>query len=183
MLPKHRRIALATALAGLLTLPALAQNAPMPPSGEAPTLSAQRPAEAGQRKQWRQERMQKHHAQRMAELKEKLKITPAQEGAWQAFTQSMQPPQPPQQALDREEWARLKTPERIDRMRTLRNERNAQADRRAEAVKTFYAALSPEQQQRFDAASLRMHRDGKGERRGREGGHGRHGHHGGGMMY
>jgi len=85
--------------------------------------------------------------------------------------------------MDREEWARLKTPERIDRMRTLRNERNAQADRRAEAVKTFYAALSPEQQQRFDAVSLRMHRDGKGERRGREGGHGRHGHHGGGMMY
>jgi len=119
----------------------------------------------------------------MAELKEKLQITPAQEGAWQAFTQSMQPPQPPQQALDREEWARLKTPERIDRMRTLRNERNAQADRRAEAVKTFYAALSPEQQQRFDAVSLRMHRDGKSERRGREGGHGRHGHHGGGMMY
>ena len=70
MLPKHRRIALATALAGLLTLPALAQIAPMPASGEAPTLSAQRPAEAGQRKQWRQERMQKHHAQRMAELKE-----------------------------------------------------------------------------------------------------------------
>ncbi len=182
MLSKHRRIAIATALAGLLALPALAQNTPMPASGEAPALSAQRPADAGQRKQWSQERMQKHHAQRMAELKEKLQITSAQEGAWQAFTQAMQPPQPPQKALDREEWARLKTPERIDRMRTLRSERNAQADRRAEAVKTFYAALNPEQQQRFDAASQRMHRKGPGEHHGREGGPGRHGHHGDGMF-
>mgnify|MGYP000945015494 FL=1 len=68
-------------------------------------------------------------------------------------------------------------------MRTLRSERNAQADRRADAVKTFYAALNPEQQQRFDQASQRMHGNGKGERQGREGGHGRHGPHGGGMMY
>ena len=179
MLLRHRHIALAAALAGLLTVPAWAQSAPLPASGEASTLSAQRPAEPGQR----QQRMQKHHAQRMAELKEKLQITPAQEGAWQAFTQAMQPPQPPQKALDREEWARLKTPERIDRMRTLRSERNAQADRRADAVKTFYAALNPEQQQRFDQASQRMHGNGKGERQGREGGHGRHGPHGGGMMY
>ncbi|MGL4435419.1 MAG: Spy/CpxP family protein refolding chaperone [Giesbergeria sp.] len=183
MLLRHRHIALATALAGLLALPVLAQNTPMPASGEAPSLSAQRPAEPGQRKQWRQERMQKHHAQRMAGLKEKLQINPAQESSWQAFAQAMQPPQPPQQALDREEWSRLKTPERIDRMRTLRSERNAQADRRAEAIKTFYATLNPEQQQRFDQASQRMHGKGKGERQGREGGHGRHGHHGGGMMY
>ncbi len=182
MLSKHRRIALATALAGLLTLPALAQNAPMPAHGDAVSQPSQRPADAGQRRQDRQERMQKHHAQRMAELKEKLQITPAQEGAWQAFTQAMQPPQPSQKALDREEWARLKTPERIDRMRTLRSERNAQADRRAEAVKTFYATLSPEQQQRFDAASQRMHRKGPGEHHGREGGSGRHGHPGG-MMF
>jgi hypothetical protein len=115
--------------------------------------------------QMRTERM----AQRLAALKQKLAITPAQEGAWTAWTTTMQPPAQPHQRPDRAEFAKLTTPERIDRMRTVRAERTALMDRRADATKTFYAALNADQKKTFDAETLQlMHRGGR---------HGRH--HGG----
>jgi protein CpxP len=39
-------------------------------------------------------------------------------------------------------------------------ERNAAMDKRGEATKTFYAALSPDQQKTFDAEHLRHGRHG-----------------------
>jgi len=93
-------------------------------------------------------------AQRLADLKQKLQITPAQEGAWTAFTTALQPTQPMQRP-NRDEFAQLTTPERIDRMRQLRNQRMAEMDRRGDATKTFYAALTPAQQKVFDAQTLR----------------------------
>ena len=98
-------------------------------------------------------------AKQQADMKAKLKITSVQEPAWTAFTSAMQPPaggmgwypSPEQQA----ELAKLATPERIDKMRALRaqrsNEMNAVTDKRDDATKTFYAALSPEQKAVFDA--------------------------------
>lgn len=120
-------------------------------------------------------KMQARIAQHQAELKAKLKLTPAQEGAWTAFTASMQPPAGgarPDRAAMKAEFDKLTTPERIDRMRTLRAQRmaemNAAMDKRGDATKTFYAALNADQQKVFD--SQRMGRGGKGH-----GGH--HGHH------
>ncbi|OGA99538.1 MAG: hypothetical protein A3E79_06260 [Burkholderiales bacterium RIFCSPHIGHO2_12_FULL_61_11] len=117
----------------------------------------------------RQARMLK----RQAELKATLKITPAQEAAWTSFTASMQPPArnarpTPEQ---RAEFAKLSTPERIDKMRALRTqrmaERSAAMDQRGEATKTFYAALSAEQQKAFDAAHAKFgQRDGRGHHQG-----------------
>jgi protein CpxP len=110
--------------------------------------------------------MQAWIAKRQAELKAKLKITPTQEGAWTSFTASMQPPAhgarpTPEQ---RAEFAKLTTPQRIDKMREMRAqrqaERNAAMDKRGEATKTFYAALSPDQQKTFDAEHLRHGRHG-----------------------
>ena len=73
---------------------------------------------------------------------------------------------------------KLTTPERIDRMRALRAQQAAEADRRGEATKTFYAALTPEQQKTFDSRG--QHMRGKGGHRGDRGhGHGDHGRHGG----
>ena len=119
--------------------------------------------------------MQARIAQHQAELKAKLKLTPAQEGAWTAFTASMQPPvhgARPDRAAMKAEFDKLTTPERIDRMRALRAQRmaemNAAMDKRGDATKTFYAALNADQQKVFD--SQRMGRGGKGH-----GGH--HGHH------
>ena len=113
-------------------------------------------------------KMQAMRAQHQAALKEKLKITAAQEGAWTAFTSSLQPPADmhKRRMEIRAEMDKLTTPERIDKMRALRAERDAAMDQRASATKTFYAALSPEQQKVFDAQRMRG-----GEGHGR--GHGR----------
>lgn len=102
-------------------------------------------------------RMQARIASRQAGMKAKLNITPAQEGAWTSFTAAMQPPvgmhtrQTPEQ---RAAFDKLSTPERIDKMRAMRAERmtamSARMDKRGEATKTFYAALTPEQQKVFD---------------------------------
>ena len=114
-------------------------------------------------------KFKEHMAKRQAELKAKLKITPAQEGAWSTFTASMQPPANRPARPSREDMAKLTTPERIDRMQAMKTERDARMGQRAAATKTFYAALSPEQQKVFDANTMRRH--------GHEG-HG--GHHGSG---
>ena len=113
--------------------------------------------------------MAKHHA----ELKAKLKITPAQEGAWTTFTAAMQPPAhrmgPRLTPEQRAEMDKLPTPERIDKMHALRTQRmadmTAAMDKRSEATKAFYAVLSPEQKKIFDAGFM-MH--------GRHGGPGHH---------
>ena len=121
-----------------------------------------------------QQFMQERRAKRMAHLKETLQIAPAQEGSWTAWTASMQPPANWKRP-DRAELARLPAPERIDRMRAMRTERNAMMDRRGEATKGFYATLNPIQQRVFDLETARGGRGGGGG--GLERGD-RHGHHG-----
>ena len=118
-------------------------------------------------------KMQAMVAQRQAALKESLKITPAQEGAWTAFTSTMQPSADMHKRRRemRAEMDKLTTPERIDKMRALRTQRDAEMDQRANATKTFYAALSPEQQKVFDAQRMRGgpghgHGHGQGRRHG-----------------
>lgn len=113
-------------------------------------------------------KMQAHFAKRLAELKAKLKLTAGQEAGWTSFTASMQPPARGMRP-NRAEFEKLSTPERIDKMRAMRTERNAEMDKRADATKAFYATLTPEQQKLFDANAMphrgemgdhmRMHRD------------------------
>ena len=158
-------------LAGLLaTAGAGAMAQTPPPAPQAATLPA-----AGQPAKPHGESMGHHDpakmqawvAKRQAELKAKLQITPAQEGAWSTFTASMQPPArmgdrpaPEQRAQRRSEFEKLTTPQRIDKMREMRTqrtaERNAEMDKRGDAVKAFYAVLTPEQQKTFDAQRM-MH--------------------------
>ena len=57
---------------------------------------------------------------------------------------------------DREAMARMTTPDRLDHMRALRDQRNAEMDRRADATKAFYDQLSAEQKKTFDAETARM---------------------------
>lgn len=118
------------------------------------------------------ERMEKMMAKRADDLKAKLKITPAQEGAWTAFTTSMKPSGDMMgKRPDTAELAKLTTPEHIDKMRALRTQRaaemNTAMDKREEATKTFYAALTAEQKKIFDAEYARM--GGRGEHHGHMG--------------
>ena len=108
---------------------------------------------------WTRPRCRPGWTQRHAALKAQLKLTAAQEAAWTAFVDAHKPPAG---MMDRQaamaDMAKLTTPERIDKMKELRaqhmGEMTAAMDKRAEATKTFYAVLTPEQQKVFDAQSM-----------------------------
>jgi hypothetical protein len=139
-----------------------AQTPPASPGAEPASAAAR-----GHHSRFDPARMQERIAKRQAELKQKLQITPAQETAWNAFTASMKVPANFKRP-ERGEFAKLTTPERIDRMREMRTARAAEMDKRGEATKTFYAALSPDQKNVFDTETAR---------RGHWRHHGGHGHH------
>lgn len=165
----HRHLA-AAALLGALSLGAVAQT-PAPPAGEhrGQMMQSERGRHDPARMEQFRARMQERMAQRLGELKQKLQITSGQEGAWSAWTTAMAPVK--FDRPNRAEFASLTTPERIDRMRAHRAQRNAEMDKRMDATKTFYSALSAEQKKTFDAEGMRFLRGGK---RGMHG-HGRHG--------
>ena len=109
-------------------------------------------------------RWEDRRAAHRAELKEKLALTADQEAAWNTFTESAQPG-PRHPGIDRkamrEEFEKLRTPERLDRMQAMSDMRRVRMAERAGAIKTFYAQLSPEQQRVFDAEAMpRHHRHG-----------------------
>ena len=147
-----KRVLLSTVLAGT-GFAALAQGmGPMggpPPAGMQARMHQPDPA-----------KMQAWVAKRLAAFKVKLKITPEQEGAWTTFATAMKPPATLGQRPNRAEWKNLTTPERIDKMRALRSVRQAEMDKRGDAVKALYAVLTPEQKKIFDAHHMRHGRRG-----------------------
>lgn len=107
-------------------------------------------------------RMQARMDKRNADLKAALKITQPQEAAWTAYTAAMKPPADLMgKRPDRAEMDKLTTPERIDKMKTLRtqhmNDMMMAMDKRGEATKAFYATLTPEQKKTFDDSAMRHH--------------------------
>ena len=125
------------------------------------------------------ERETKGFERRMTELKSKLQLTPAQEGAWTKFAEAMRPT-PAAKRPDHDAMMKLPTPERIDQMRALHQQHTAQMDQRGEATKAFYATLTPEQKKRFDDQTARMmaRRGGMGgDHDHHNGSHGHRGHH------
>ena len=159
----------------VLALSAGAQTPPAPgfstgpgPGGSAGPLTMT-PGHPGMMQEQHRAMWQQRRAQREARLKQILQITPVQEGAWNAWTAARRPAQI--QRPNPGEMARLTTPERIDRMRAMRAARIAEMDRRADATKVFYAALTPPQQKAFDALTARRWD------RGMDGRHGGWGHH------
>jgi len=97
-----------------------------------------------------------------AELKARLKLRADQEAAWTAFTSAIKPPATPPARPDRAELAQLNTPERLDRLETLHQQRAQAMSQRHQATKAFYAALDAEQQKVFDAETQRLMGSGPG---------------------
>lgn len=160
--PRHF---VASAVLAALTLPVLAQTAPpaaaTTPSAQTQAQTNQAPSADGQmRRAPNRAKMQERMAQRQAALKQSLQLSAEQEPAWNTFIGTMQPAERTARLgpLSREEMQKLTTPERIDRMQAQRAQRGAEADRRGEAVKAFYAQLTPAQQKTFDAHTARYHR-------------------------
>jgi Spy/CpxP family protein refolding chaperone len=160
---------IAAALLGSACLNLWAQSGP--PSAH-PTTTAEHRS---------MERMQGQHQRHLQTLKSKLQLSAEQEAAWTAFANAMTPPARAALAdrqAERAELAKLTTPERIDRIKLLREQRqaemNAYADRRGQASKAFYASLNAQQKKVFDEETARL-MSHRGERGPRPHG-GRHGH-------
>ena len=202
--------------AAVLALGASAAQAQMPAAGQAsaqPSASAPAKGQRGERAQrgprmdpaQREAKRAEMQAKREADFKQKLNLTPAQQGAWTQYIAAMKPPArlAPTQAerdarkAERDAFAKMSTPQRIDAMEKRHAEMAAHMKARGDATKAFYAQLNPAQQKTFDAeAARRFEHRGHGPRgergdrghgpRGGEhgkhhghGGHGKHGGHGG----
>jgi protein CpxP len=87
-------------------------------------------------------------AKRQAALHDKLGLSPAQEAAWKAFTDKLQATAPVRS--EAASSTNMTAPERADRMVAFLQAAEQRATTRAQAVKEFYSALSPEQQKLFD---------------------------------
>jgi len=139
-------------LAGMLAYAGLSAQAQTPtdaPKGPPSAGHAQRGGPSGHGGMFDPAKMQEFQARRLADLKAKLKLTPAQEGAWTTFTTELQPPAPGPYP-DRGEMEKLTTPQRLDKMREMRAAHAAFADKRDASIRTFYGTLSAEQQKTFD---------------------------------
>lgn len=118
-------------------------------------------------------KMQAMITKRLGELKAKLKLAPEQDAAWTTFTAAMTPPAMAGKgggmggmagmAMERPnpaDMAKLSTPERVDKMRAMHDQRHAamttRMNQRGEAAKAFYATLTAEQKAVFDAETLKM---------------------------
>ncbi len=112
-------------------------------------------------------RMEGRLTERARLLHDALAIRPDQDSAWTAFLAQMRPPAAEQAAgprMEHADRAEVTTPERLDRVARRMADRQAKFQRRAEAVKTFYAALDGSQRKTFDAlVNLRFARFGGGE--------------------
>jgi protein CpxP len=95
------------------------------------------------------EQMKERFAKRQAELHDKLKLTAAQEPAWNTFAGKMKPGERPARP-DRAEMERLSAPERMERMLAMMKQGEQRMADRLAAVKEFYAVLTPEQQKTFN---------------------------------
>jgi protein CpxP len=144
------RAALAGALAAPLALAAVSyaqapSQRPQPPAGMA-ERHGPGPAE-------REARM----TERMTAI---LQLRPDQQQALQAYVAALRPPGGPQTPMgaDGESRREMTTPERLDLMVAHIDRFRTHLTQVAAATRTFYAQLSPSQQQAFDALAPMMMR-------------------------
>jgi hypothetical protein len=146
---------LATLLAAALSSQAETAQAPTP--GNA---SAAAPCHAAQH---RHEGFKMHAERRAKAIQARLKLTPEQEGAWATYMAAMKLPAGFKRP-DRAQIAALATPERLDMIRELRQQRESWFTQRDNATRTFYASLSVEQKKIFDESTHRHFHHGAHER-------------------
>lgn len=98
-----------------------------------------------------------HFAQRQQKLHDALKLTAAQETAWNAYIAAIKP-QTPVGRADRTDFKSLPAPERMEKRLERHKEHLAKQESHLAALKTFYAVLTPEQQKVFDQATVHQGR-------------------------
>ncbi|HPT49339.1 MAG TPA: Spy/CpxP family protein refolding chaperone [Accumulibacter sp.] len=103
-------------------------------------------------------KMREQHQQR---LHEALKLSAAQEPAWKKLMDTEPKARPGM--MPPEEWSKLTTPERAEKMLEFSRERNERMSEHVSALKSFYAQLTPEQKKTFEE----MHASQRGAMRGK----------------
>jgi protein CpxP len=138
---------------GTLAAGAYADTPSAPPS--APSSTSAAPMHHGAPTPEMRAKFAAKMEKRQEALHAKLKLTAAQEPAWKTFVEQTKPPQRDankQHHEDRAAWAKLTTPERMEKFLARMQTREQFLTARLNAVKTFYAVLTPTQQKTFDAA-------------------------------
>jgi Spy/CpxP family protein refolding chaperone len=128
------------AMAAVLTVACAQAQDQAPPGPRTPPTAEQRAA-------W----MHEHQEARAKAMHDVLNLRPEQEAAFQAFQAAMAPPPRGDHEHTDHAATTLTTPQRLDHMAEMMAKHDAAFRARAEAIKTFYAVLSPEQQRAFDA--------------------------------
>lgn len=128
---------------GAVAIPAFA-DAPCGPMGG-----------AGGYREHRAERMEQHHKK----VHDALKLTAEQEVAWKKLVDSEHPMHKPEPGKA-EDWAKLTTPERADKMLERMKTHEAAMTSHIAVLKEFYAVLTPEQRKIFDDSHRNTRRDG-----------------------
>ena len=101
------------------------------------------------------EKMKAGMAKHLAEMHDKLKLSAAQEPAWNTFTAAIVPGAMPAHP-DRAAMEKMTAPERMEKMVALSKERLAKMESRLAALKAFYTVLTPEQKKLLDASHSLM---------------------------
>jgi hypothetical protein len=107
------------------------------------------------------------HAQttQLSSLHDALHLTDAQENGWRAYTAAIRP-DAGAQARHREAgrlMVTLATPRRVDLINAEMEEDAMAVRRQGEAVKAFYASLTPDQQRTFDRQTVPPSGSGNGQ--------------------
>jgi Spy/CpxP family protein refolding chaperone len=143
-----------TALSLATSAGAFAQQAN---SGSTPT--PERAKKMEQMQQRMQQQMQAGMEKHRMQLHDKLKLTAQQEPAWKAFTDATSPQHAGMHDAkgDHQAMANLSAPAMVEKMLERSKERMARQQQHLDALKTFYAVLTPEQQKILDDSHRRMH--------------------------
>jgi protein CpxP len=103
--------------------------------------------------------------QRQQKLHDALKLTASQESAWKTYSAAIKPQQRAGR-VDRVSFKELNATQRAEKQLEWSKARIAHQETRLEALKTFYAALTPEQQKVMDERSTHGKRQGQHRRHG-----------------
>lgn len=133
----------------VMAVGAFATDAAKAPAAQDAQARPAHMSSGGHHKQMDPAKFKEKMAQRQAELRQKLNLSAAQEPAWNTFIAAMTPPERGQRP-DRAEWDKLTAPERMERKLQRLQQREARMAKQLEAVKSFYAQLTPEQRAIFD---------------------------------
>lgn len=107
---------------------------------------------------------QQRHAQwaekaaaRQQKLHDALKLTPAQESAWNSYVAARKPAAQGErgQRPDRAAWKAMPAPQRLEQRIAMQKRRTEAMEARLASLTAFYAVLTPEQQKVFDESSAR----------------------------